>query len=136
MLYIDPIEAYNDIKDDLDEDWVDDLRIELDDYESTVEQLYVKLLSDFLKDLAIQSLSDPQNDFQLNLARVVDENGKVVYKTFHATVQGVAEDSDGNTVYFTPAGAITVLKNIPKQLSSPRRRAESLNNKTDEVVDS
>lgn len=110
MLYIDPAKAYAELKDDIDTEWVDDLRIQLDDYDSTIEQLYVRLVSEFLRDLAIQSLSDPNNDFQLNLAQIVDENDKVIFKTFHATIQGVAEDADDNTVYFTPAGAITVLK--------------------------
>lgn len=110
MLYIDPAKAYEELESELDDDWIDELRIELDDYESTVEQLYVRLVSELLRDLAIQSLSDPNNDFQLNLARVVDENDKVIFKTFHATVQGVAEDIEGNTVYFTPAGPITVLR--------------------------
>lgn len=110
MLYINPAKAYAELKDDIDAEWIDDLRIQLDDYDSTIEQLYVKLVSEFLRDLAIQSLSDPNNDFQLNLAQIVDENGEIVYKTFHATVQGVAEDVEGNTVYFTPAGPITVLR--------------------------
>lgn len=109
MLYISPAKAYAEREEQFDEEWIDNLRLQLNDYTSTVEELYVKLISKFLRDLALESLSHPESPFQLNLVRVVDENDNVVYKTFHAVVQGIAEDADGNTVYFTTAGPITVL---------------------------
>lgn len=109
MLYISPAKAVAEIKDDISEEWLDDLRIELDDFESTIEELYVKLYSEFFRDLAIQSLANAQHNFQLNVKNVLDRKGEIVYQTLHAAVQGVATDAEGRTVFLTTTGPITVL---------------------------
>lgn len=74
--------------------------------DATPETILSFFLNDHLAEMVRQHL---RNGVSMNAALIVDENREVVYTdaTFLAT--GVGQDAQGNTVFFTSAGPLTVI---------------------------
>lgn len=74
--------------------------------DTPIEDLLATFLNDYLAEMVKERL---RTGVSLNASIIVDENREVVFTdaTFLAT--GIGKDAQGNTVFFTSAGPLTVI---------------------------